>query len=93
MQNGQSAFLAQPRLTARAYLNTQKYGLFCSLVTIDCNRTHYSDFSVLNGTLQFALSLEEESPYIYSKFNALKYGHPIKTDTFYGPLSVCINRV
>ena len=40
MQKGQSVFLAslpslalcfQPRLTARAYLNTQKYGLFCSL--------------------------------------------------------------
>ena len=34
---------------------------------------------------QFALSLGKESPYIFSKFN------PLNTDTFYGPLSVCIN--
>ena len=26
------ALCFQPRLTARAYLNTQKYGLFCSLL-------------------------------------------------------------
>ena len=60
-------------------------------VTVDPNRTHYSYFSpVLNGTLQFALSMEKESSYIYSKFNSLKYGHPIKTDPFYGPLSFYI---
>ena len=33
--------------------------------------------------------MEKESPYIYSKFNPLKYGHP-KTDPFYGPLSFYI---
>ena len=36
---------------------------------------------------QFAFSLGKESPYIFAKFNLLK------TDTFYGSLSVCINRV
>jgi len=48
-------------------------------VTVDPNRTHYSDFSpVLNGTLQFALSMEKQSPYIYSKFNPLNKETPLK---------------
>ena len=36
---------------------------------------------------QFALSLGKENPHIISKFN------PLNMDTFYGPLSVHINRV
>ena len=36
---------------------------------------------------QFALSLGKKPPYSFSKFN------PLNTDTFHGPLSVCINWV
>ena len=66
MQKGQSVFLAslpslalcfQPHsrpfcLTARVYLNTQKYGLFCSLLY--CRRLHQALillFNCLNGTV------------------------------------------
>ena len=34
-------------LTARAYLNTQKYGLFCSLWTPECNRQYSYSPTVL----------------------------------------------
>ena len=36
---------------------------------------------------QFSLSLGKENSYIFSKLN------PLNTDTFFGPLSFCINRV
>ena len=43
---------------------------------------------------QLTLSLRKESLYIFSKFNSLSTDTPlIRTDTFYGPLSVCINGV
>ena len=55
-----------------------------------CSRTRFTDTRLIR-TLhyhgQFDLSLAKESHYIFSKFN------PLNTDTFYGPLSVCINGV
>ena len=37
---------------------------------------------------QLASSLGKESPLIFSKSNLAKNGHPVNTDTFYGPLTV-----
>ena len=54
---------------------SQPYKLFIATVKLRFIRTllYYG---------QFALSLERESPYVFSKFNTV-------TDTFYAPLSVC----
>ena len=64
------------------------------LVTIEtyiCTvKSHFTDTCLIwtpHYYGQFALSLGKESPYIFSKFD------PHNTDTFYGPLSVCINWV
>ena len=38
------------------------------------------------------MSPGKESPYIFS-FSTRLYEHPVNTDTFYDPLSVCINWV
>ena len=44
---------------------------------------------------QFSLSLGKESPYTFSKFNALYMGTPLirTTNTFYNPHSVRVNGV
>ena len=39
---------------------------------------------------QFALTLVQESPYIFSKFNPL-YAHPINMDTFFDCTKLCSN--
>ena len=42
---------------------------------------------------QFALSLEKKTITFSLNSTRLIYGHPINMDTFYGSLSVLINRV
>ena len=76
MQNGQSVFFSvSPRsrslfsssfhtfcLTARAYLNTQKYGLFCSLLK-NCIETPLYQHCMMSFALMYSPQVNEIHPH------------------------------